>query len=400
MKTAGIICECNPIHGGHEYLIQQARQASCDCIVAVMSGEFVQRGEPAILDPHRRAHLLLLGGADLVVELPFPYSASSAEFFGRGGVEILSRLGVDQLWFGSENGKIEELDRASRAMDDPAFLEAYTASAKGQEGTAEAFFESLKRIYPDAPNCLSNDILALSYLRALRQMKSAMEPCTVKRVGSAYAAERLPEGNSFPSATALRNTWREKGYASILSYLPAGAEPILQEAEQKRMAPTDLQKLERMILGHMRMLSPGVCRETAELGGGLGNRLRKIARETESMDAFLRTAVTKKYPLSRIKRGILFALCHVTEEDLRRSIPFVRLLAANRQGRRFLSGSKKQCELPVFTRRTEMPDTEAAVYAEEMMRRAHDLYTLCMPAVQRSTDLWEHRPVILTAEKI
>ena len=107
MRIAGIICECNPIHGGHLYLMREARRQGADAVVCVMSGCFTQRGEAAIADPHTRAHALILGGADAVVELPFPFSCAGAEFFAAAGVEILNRLGVGELWFGSECGDLE-----------------------------------------------------------------------------------------------------------------------------------------------------------------------------------------------------------------------------------------------------------------------------------------------------
>ncbi len=395
MRTAGIVCECNPFHGGHGHLMEQARLAGCECIVCAMSGEFVQRGEPAVMDPYRRAHLLLLGGADLVVELPFPYSASSAEFFARGGVEILSRMGVDELWFGSESGDLGGLDQMSRAMDDPAFLEAYTAAARGNRGTAEAFFDSLRRVMPTADTCLSNDILALSYLRALRRLSSPMTPHTVRREGSRYTDEALPREAAFPSATALRRSWKEGGYRSILSYLPEGAEEILAAAEAAGEAPADLQGIEQQILGQLRILPPWAMGGVAEWEEGLARHMNRAARESTDLEGFLRRCVGKKYPLSRIKRNILYRLCFVTDEALRRPIPFVRLLGANQKGRAYLARMRKGGALPVVTRRTELPETHEAAQAEEMLRISHDLYTLTLPKRQKSTDLWERMPVIL-----
>ena len=109
MRTAGIVCECNPFHAGHGYLFSAARASGVDAVIAVMSGCFTQRGEAAVADPISRARILLLGGADAVLELPYPFCSSSAEYFSRAGVEILDRLGVDELWFGSECGDLDRL---------------------------------------------------------------------------------------------------------------------------------------------------------------------------------------------------------------------------------------------------------------------------------------------------
>ena len=146
MKTVGIICECNPYHGGHEYLIKCARESGADAIVCVMSGNFVQRGEAAVLSPHARAEILVRSGADAVVELPFPYAASSAEFFGRAGVEILSRLGIDEVWFGSETGDLSILSRYAEVADSEEFQAAYTAATEGESGTASAYFSLLSKM--------------------------------------------------------------------------------------------------------------------------------------------------------------------------------------------------------------------------------------------------------------
>ena len=125
MKVAGIIAEYNPFHSGHGYLIEQARASGADCVVCVMSGYFTQRGEAAIADPYFRSRALLYGGADLVLELPYPYSSSSAEFFAGAGVDILSRLSVDELWFGSECGDLTLLQRGADASLDEVFLNLY-----------------------------------------------------------------------------------------------------------------------------------------------------------------------------------------------------------------------------------------------------------------------------------
>ena len=149
MRSVGIICECNPFHGGHQYLIDRAREGGADAIVCVMSGNFVQRGEAAVLSPHARAEIVVSSGADAVVELPFPYAASSAEFFGRAGVEILSRLGVDEVWFGSETGDLSLLSRYAEVADSAEFQAAYAEASLREGGTASAYFALLSELSGD-----------------------------------------------------------------------------------------------------------------------------------------------------------------------------------------------------------------------------------------------------------
>ena len=390
MKSIGIICECNPFHGGHEYLIRRARQSGADCVVCVMSGCFVQRGEAASLDAHTRAEILIRGGADAVLELPFPYSASSAEHFARVGVEILDRVGIDELWFGSECSDMERLTRLATLADSEVFRARYETRAAGETGTAKAYFDCLSEIAGEDVSCLSNDILAIAYLQALRRLGSKMKPMTVRREGSAYTDETV--GKGFPSATALRRKWREEGIDEILGHLPrACAEVLVRDGVE---LPADLRYAERLILGHFRLTSADELERCAELSGGLGARMAGLADKASSLDEFLALCATKKYPNARILRGILFALTEISQDDLRTSPAYVRLLAANGTGRRFLSETRKKAGLPVITRRTDLPAGEDAVSQEERERRAQALYALCRPKAE-TTVFWKHAPVIL-----
>lgn len=398
MRTVGIICECNPFHGGHGYLIREAKKSGADSVIALMSGYFVQRGEAAICDPFSRAELMLLGGADAVLELPFPYCAGSAEFFGGAGVEILDRLGVDELWFGSECGDLQRLQKLSLALDDPAFWERYAGSAAGNEGTAAAFFSCLREFCGDDEPCLSNDILAISYLRALRQRGSGIKPMTVKRVGSAYHADSVEEKSEFPSATALRRLWREDGLEAVLPYLPRGAKEVLEPCVERSCAPADLRRAEALILGHFRLTPKEKLEEIAELSGGLGNRLAELSQQADSLERLLALAETKKYPLSRLQRGILFALTGITREDLKSSPVYVRLLAANARGCDFLATCRRFSELPIVTRRGDLPDSRAAKRQAELAEKAYALYSLCTPKIGSGEGLWRQSPVIKREE--
>ena len=302
MHTAGIICECNPFHGGHEYLIRRAREAGADCVVAVMSGSFVQRGEPASSDAYLRARAVLLGGADLVLELPFPYSAAPAEFFATAGVEILSSLGVHELWFGSECGDVTLLSRLADLSESPEFQEMYAKTVTESCGTAEAYLDCLARFVEQPITLSSNDLLGIAYLRAIAKKGSKMHPVTVKREGSAYLDTQL--GSGYPSATALRKRWREDGVASILSYLPTAVRAVYADCPM----PKDLTHAERLVLGHFRLTPIEELESIAELSGGLGARLKKAAGESATLSEMLARAATKKYTNARLMRGIIFAL--------------------------------------------------------------------------------------------
>ena len=253
------------------------------------------------------------GGADAVVELPFPYAAASAEYFARAGVDILSRLGVGELWFGSECGDLARLARLAELADSTVFRERYESMTVGNAGTARAYFDCLCELAGEDASCLSNDILAISYLRAIKTLGASITPVTVKREGSRYLDDTI--GDGFPSATALRRKWREGGLAAILPHLPrASAEVLMRERIE---TPADLRYAERLILGHFRLTSVDALECCAELSGGLGTRMAGLADRADTLDKFLALCATKKYPNARLRRGILFALTGVAQHEIR-----------------------------------------------------------------------------------
>ena len=393
MRAAGIICECNPLHAGHQYLIEQARGSGADVIVCVMSGCFVQRGEAAIADGFLRSRALLHGGADAVLELPFPYSASSAEFFARAGVEILSRIGADEVWFGSESGDLAALQRAAEIADSEAFRAAYANEIRGNGGTAQTYFDCLYRSGAESASVSPNDILAISYLRAIRASGGVLTPRTVKRHGDGFRDGTV--GSAFPSATALRALLRTGGIEAAKLYLTEETATLLDDAIGQGRAPADLAHVERGILSWFRSASAERIERIAEIGGGLGLRMQEAAREATTLSELLSLASTKKYTTARLQRGILFALTGIEEADLSARPAYVRLLAANGIGCGFLAGCRKKSDLAIVTRRADLPDTEEARRQAEWEARAWELYTLCMPRTASAQTLWKYTPFIL-----
>lgn len=399
MKTIGIICECNPFHGGHEYLIEQARASGADAIVCVMSGNFVQRGEAAVLSPHARAEILVKSGADAVVELPFPYAASSAEFFGRAGVEILERLGADEIWFGSETGELHILSRYAEIADSAEFQEAYVRATEREGGTASSYFSLLAKMADDQNAvCAPNDILAISYLRAIRKLSANIRPLTVKRQGSGYSDKGLTEGQ-FPSATALRNAWQEQEIDAVMSYLPDACGEVSRREERAKRAPATLKNAEGLVLGMLSLTPQEELENYAGLGGGLAGRIRDAAQKAATLDEFWTFCATKKYPDARIRRGVLSALLRVKEEDLRAPVSYVRLLAANDIGRVFLSMVRRTSDLTVVTRQTDLPKTPMAERQFELETASAALYSKCLPKGSAADEQLRHPPVILTDKK-
>ncbi|MBQ7173792.1 MAG: nucleotidyltransferase family protein [Clostridia bacterium] len=373
MKVAGIICECNPFHKGHAYLIESAKAAGAELVICLLSGYFTERAEPAIFDPYIRAKTMLCGGADLILEFPFPLCASGAECFGFSGIEILSKLGIDELWFGSESGDLERLKKLAKAADDPAFLAAYKESVKGEDGSAKAYFDLLQKFAKEKGEILPNDALGIQYLRAIDRLQKKIAPRILLRRGSGHDEEGLSE---YSSASALRGEI-ESGRLSLLeSHLPAGSLPILKDAIAQDRAPATLETAERAILWRLHSMKKEELTSLPELSGGLGERILQAAKKAASLDELLTLAATKKYPIARIRRGILFAMTGVTKEDLRTSPSYLRLLGATDAGRKFLSSLRKSAPFQIVTKQKDLP---SSTQEEELEYAALSLYGLCLP---------------------
>ncbi|MBR4164635.1 MAG: nucleotidyltransferase family protein, partial [Lachnospiraceae bacterium] len=205
MRIVGVICEYNPLHTGHRYHLEQARTGA-DAVIAVMSGDFVQRGEPAVCDKYARAEMALRAGADAVIELPPVYSTGSAEVFARGGIQLLNACGcIDELCFGAECGQLESLRRAAALSADEAFGSRLREALRRGQSFAAACAEAAESLDPEAAALLSgpNNILAVEYLKALEATGSRIEARAVRRRGASYGEKDLPD-KGFASAAAVR----------------------------------------------------------------------------------------------------------------------------------------------------------------------------------------------------
>lgn len=398
MKTAGIICECDPPHAGHGYLIDCAKRAGAEAVVCLMSGYFVQRGDAAVLEPHVRARMLLDLGANAVLELPYPYSASGAEPFAAAGISVLERLGVEEVWFGSECGSLEKLTRMAEIASRPAFGERYAAlCATASVGTAAAYDACMREMCGDVPEG-PNDRLAVAYLRAIRTTGAKIQPGTVKRIGNAYRDGERREG-SVPSASALRRLLREQGAeATERDFKPDSYALLCGEIRAGR-APASLENAGRVCVSAFRLAQNDAMESVPELSGGLGNRLAAAARDSEDLPAMLRAAATKKYPDARMRRGILFALTGVTKDDLAAPPAYVSLLASDAAGCAFLASRRRKAGIPVVTSEAGRPTFSEAERQRELARRAAALYTVCMPKPIAEAELLRRSPFIRTAEK-
>lgn len=321
-KICGVICEFNPLHEGHIFLLNEAKRHG-GALVCVMSGNFVQRGECAVFDKYTRAKAAADAGADLVVELPFPWCASPAEFFARASVSIAASLGVTDLVFGSESGDIELIKKAASLYDDPAFKAEFDKLFCDNTGYAEARFEAARKIEPDVAEVFnsSNDALASEYIRQGKALGLAF-----------HAVKRIPG----ISASDIRESVK--------------FDHTLYDIER-----------ELFCLGK-------ASKDSFDAESGILNRLEKCALASRDGRGMLRLAATKKYTDARLRRAALFAVTGTRREDLASLPDFTVLLAANDKGREIV----KKCDLEVVTKPA---DAKSARF--EALAFADRLYTLC-----------------------
>lgn len=362
MKTAGIICEYNPFHLGHARQLRLIRESlgADAAIVCVMSGNYVQRGLPAMWDKYTRAKAAAACGADLVLELPLTCVLQSAEGFARGGVEVLTRFGgVDVLSFGAECGDGDRLMEAARQLRTEEYQKklkeyldqglSYAAARQAALGDREGLFTR------------PNNILGLEYCRAILDLQSPLQPLAVTREGDYH--DPTPDRN-VPSATSIRllypdGPWRD--------YVPAAEAEILADAPWY-----DLQYGERAVLARLRGLGDGEWAAAAHGSEGLWSKAKRAARTEPDLEAIVQAVKSKRYPRTRIQRLLLCAYLGLTAEDLRRPTPYVRVLAASETGRTLLRQARDRGTLPLLN--PGQPPEDRGYYALET--RAADLYTL------------------------
>lgn len=386
-KVAGIVCEYNPFHNGHKRQIDILREAGFSTIVCAMSGNYTQRGELAIADKYTRAEIAVRCGADIVLELPFPFSSFSAEGFARAGVHLLASAGCDTVSFGSECADLALLERAADTVLSEDFARAY-ADSQRSVGSARSYFDLLSDRIGENVKLLSNDILAISYLSAVRRGNYRMNVFPILRQGAAYREEKL-EISAFPSATAVRKAVKKspEGFLSFPDgYLPSEAVKTLQRAQAGGLAPVFTDRIGVEILSFFRLMTPEDIIERAvrnsnggaavcEDGCGIVERLCCCAKKAHSFEDFITSAYNSRYTDARIRRVMLFSLIGISDAFAKAIPTYAVLLGASENGRRYLSSIRKSADFPIVTKPADAPEGAFT----ELLRLSDSLYTSAMP---------------------
>lgn len=346
MSTTAVICELNPIHFGHTYLIGTAKAAG-DTVIAVMSGNFVERAIPAVADKYTRAETAATGGADLVVELPFPWCSAGAEAFADGGTAVAEGLKAGSLTFGSESGDIEKLKRAAAVRDSDEYLEKITMAEKNGRGTGSgAVFDKIMREFGVEFEG-ANDRLGCEYIR---HGKKIAEFRAVKRNSEAA-------GSSY-----IREVIENKGLGAAEDMIPADAFGIFGKSELCGM-----KRYNELLFAYSRLfINENEDNDILRYAAG-------VARGAETAEEFTKNLATKKYTLARMRRELLFSIAGVTKENLKERPCFTVLLAASRKGREYLS--KLNPDIPVITKPADTSNlSEKAVEQYRLHRKSDEIY--------------------------
>ena len=384
MKTVAIISEYNPFHSGHLYQINKIREKLGEdtAVVAVMSGSFTQRGEIACADKLTRARAAVECGVDLVLEIPFPFSASSAELYARAGVGIADAIGVvDYLAFGCEDGDISRLRAVAELTETRDFkelIEAMRADESNRELGYPRMLELAAKQLCDASLeglFTPNNILAIEYLRAIKALGSKMQPFTVKRVGAGYNETTEVEGE-FQSASLIRElTLSDPDKA--LSYLPHGSREVYSRAMENGLFPTEQSRLDSAVISSFRLSSPVQSDDIHDATGGLYNRLHDLSFEADSISSLISSAETKKYTRARIRRAIWNSFFGVTSSEAKDLPEYTQLLGCNGVGRELLRKIKKCGRIAVITKPSDYFDLgDKVIRQKELCDKADSVFAL------------------------
>ena len=376
MKIAAVVAEYNPFHKGHEYQLEMTRRAGATHVVAVMSGNFVQRGEAAVFDKFLRASAAVRCGADLVVELPLPWAMSGAQTFARGAVRVADALGcVDMLSFGCECGKADMLQTVADAVYSPEFesrinsaLPESTSYAAARQKVAGDMLASEYASLLASPN----NILAVEYIAAAKLLGAEFDMNAVGRCGDGYN-DAVASGCGFASATAIRSLIRSG--ADYSAFVPDAAN-VLYSADF-----SDEGRVESAILYALRKLSAGEIALAPDVSEGLENRIYTAVRESRSVAELLDNIKTKRYPTARLRRIIMSLFLGIKAEHSVGLPPYIRILACNEKGKEILSASKPK--LPLVSRASQFNSLEGrAKSVFDLECTADDIYALSFSPVR------------------
>lgn len=346
-KVLGIVAEYNPFHNGHFYHMQESKKITeADSCICVISGNFTQRGEPSIVNKWAKTYMALCCGADLVIELPTIYSISSAENFASGAIKIFDSLKiVTDISFGAECNDLATLNNIANVFySEPANyktilnheLKRGLSYPVARENAVLMYLNDIKRYANVLSN--SNNILAIEYLKALKQQKSMIQPNIVPRKNVYYNDQKIVD--DFASATAIRKLMLNREYAEVRKVVPRSTYQIIGEEYKKNHIILGIKKYEKEIIYALRVMPIEEIQNLPDVNEGLEFAIKKAASETNDIEELIEKVKSKRYTQTRIQRILLYVLLGITKKDMedsKKMVPYVRVLGFNSRGKILIS---------------------------------------------------------------
>lgn len=387
LKILGIVAEYNPFHNGHLYHVKKSKVLSgTNAVVAVISGNFTQRGETSIINKWEKAKMALNNGIDLVIELPTIYSISSAENFANGAIKILNNMGlVNTLSFGIEAESILQINEVADVLYNET--DEYKAILRKEldkgisypEARQNAVVNYLKNDKYKEVLSASNNILGIEYLKVLKQLNSIINPVAVTRKKVSYNDDEIIE--NFASSTAIRNILKNQNISEIAKVVPQNTFDILNKNIKNGTVAKDISAFSKEIFYKLRTMSKLEISMLPEVSEGLENLIKESAQKTNNLDELINLVKSKRYTQTRIQRILLYALLGITKLDMEMSKsinPYMRILGFNKKGEEILSQVNKDATIITSVKKFEK-ENKSKEYERllEIDKMATDIYTLC-----------------------
>ena len=342
----GIVAEYNPFHNGHLYhLLKSKEEAKADSVIAVIGGNFTQRGEPSLLDKWCKAEMALANGADLVIELPVLYSISSAENFADGAIKILNSLKiVDSVSFGTESENLNKLNIIANTLykEPKEYKDLLYSFLKDGKSYPKAREQALVKYLKDSEyaSIISspNNILGIEYLKALKKYSSKITPINLQRIEVGHLSKDY--SSEFASATAVRNLVYSNRIKDVKSYIPPASYTILTEELKAGHFVKDISRYENIIIYNLRNMPVEKIADLPDVSEGLEHLIKKAANSCNTIEEFINIVKTKRYTETRIRRILLYSLLKITKKDMaisKKTIPYIRVLGWNEKGKFLIS---------------------------------------------------------------
>lgn len=371
MSLAGIVAEFNPLHNGHKYLIDCAKRDGHN-VACVISGNFVQRGDTAIIPKFKRAETALLAGADIVLELPVPWSMSTAQNFAFGAISQLSALNIDVLYFGSESGDENLLQLVANHLSSGEFdkyikkdLNSGITFAKLRQNAVKSLLGKEAALTLENPN----DTLAIEYICAAKKLGLKINFKAIKRIGANH--NDSVSTSDFSTSTLLRNDIKEDEQNSLNKYIPENVLSVIKSSPK-----SDIKKLDSSIISKLKLENYENLSKLPDVSEGLENLLYKSIKSAHSYHELCDLVKTKRYTLARIRRIILSAFLGIDNRWFLKEPPYVRLLGFSGEGQKLIT---KESRKPIVTRVSQinrLDETSKAVLRLE--NRINSVYALSL----------------------